>query len=223
MEVKELLSLLRNPHKITPKDVEGLHKLVKRYPYFQALYALLAKAAYDKDPSSATQAVQTAAVYATDRKHLRALLENTSPFLTLTSEATHTLLTAGKVPKDSKAEKQAYDYRDRYIETLQQREKREIKNPKGLEQRNSIQAFLQKNIANRPQTWKAIPHTNTQIDLTKKSTILYDDLATESLANVFWKQGKRQQALTMYEKLMLKFPAKRTYFIALIKKLRREI
>ena len=86
MQAEQLLRFLQDPHKTTPEDVVALHNLLKLYPYFQAAYALIAKEAYDRDQHSACQEIQTAAVYATDRHHLKALLEDTPPFSAPTPE-----------------------------------------------------------------------------------------------------------------------------------------
>ena len=218
MQSEQLLKLLHDPHKITSEDIAALHDLLRRYPYFQAAYTLLAKAAYDQDPLSADQAVRVAAVYATDRNHLRALLENTPPFSAPTPEST--LVTSA--PKEANIRPQAseYDYINSYINTIQQQEQCKITNQKSLAQLDSIQAFLQKNVDFRSKSLQRIPNEVFQVDLTQKSTVFHDDLATESLAQVLQQQGKFQRALAIYEKLVLKFPEKRTYSASLIKKLK---
>ena len=218
MHAKQLLSFLRDPHKITPADVQALQDLLQRYPYFQAAYALLAKAACDRDEPSAGQAVQTAAVYATDRDHFKALLEDTLPFSTPgpTSVAPH---------PEEKVSPQvgAYDFVNDYINTIQQKAQRKITKSQSLAQLDSIQAFLQKSVNFKTPPLQAIPHEDFQVDLTQKSTAFHDDLATETLAKILWQQGKLQRALAIYEKLMLKFPEKRTYFVASIEAIKRQL
>lgn len=59
-------------------------------------------------------------------------------------------------------------------------------------------------------------------DVAKKSEHLPDDLATETLANVYLKQGNVAHAIEIYEKLILKFPEKRAYFAGLIEKTKKE-
>lgn len=46
------------------------------------------------------------------------------------------------------------------------------------------------------------------------------DLVSETLAQIFVKQGNFQKAIEIYTKLTLKYPEKRDYFAALIKKLK---
>ena len=63
----------------------------------------------------------------------------------------------------------------------------------------------------------------SHIDLTKESTILHDNLLTESLAQVMLKQGKFDRAIDIYRRLQLKFPEKGTYFSTLSEELKKDI
>ena len=57
-------------------------------------------------------------------------------------------------------------------------------------------------------------------DLAASSTELQDDLVTENLAEIMLKQGKEAKAIALYEKLMLKYPEKKTYFAQKIDQLK---
>jgi hypothetical protein len=48
-----------------------------------------------------------------------------------------------------------------------------------------------------------------------------DDIATETLAKLYRKQGKVLQAIKIYEKLSLKFPQKSDYFANQIQELKK--
>lgn len=50
-----------------------------------------------------------------------------------------------------------------------------------------------------------------------------DDLITETLANIYLKQGSYAKALRAYESLILKFPEKKLYFAARIKEIKKII
>ena len=52
----------------------------------------------------------------------------------------------------------------------------------------------------------------TDENLAERSTAEAPDLATETLAEVYLKQGKTERALEVYKKLSLKFPEKSSYF-----------
>jgi len=62
----------------------------------------------------------------------------------------------------------------------------------------------------------------SQKDLSKDSSKFSEELASENLAKIFLKQGKRKDAEKIYKKLISKFPQKKTYFADQIEKLKKK-
>ena len=62
----------------------------------------------------------------------------------------------------------------------------------------------------------------SQKDLSKDSGKFSDEMASENLAKIFLKQGKRKDAEKIYKKLITKFPQKKTYFAIQIEKLKKK-
>ncbi|MCC6685052.1 MAG: hypothetical protein IT247_08275, partial [Bacteroidia bacterium] len=60
------------------------------------------------------------------------------------------------------------------------------------------------------------------VNMAKISVEEDDDLATETLAKIYTKQGNYKKAIRIYEKLCLKFPDKMPYFVALIQKIKSD-
>ncbi len=83
-----LLHLLAHPAALTGPDVRALEELAQTFPYCQTAHLLLAKAAYDQGSMLAAQRLRRAATYATDRAHLRRLIEVP---ITVTASATAVL------------------------------------------------------------------------------------------------------------------------------------
>ncbi|SIS72298.1 hypothetical protein [Belliella pelovolcani] len=106
---------------------------------------------------------------------------------------------------------------DDLIETIKRKEKKEIVDVKKKEQIDIIKAFSKKEI--KLATIKEIESVQKQEDLSEKSTQLNPNILSESFAKLLIKQGKKGKAKEIYQKLMVKFPNKSTYFADLIKEL----
>lgn len=230
MNAEQLLDHLQHPNAVTPAELAAFRDLTVQYPYFQAAYALIAKAAYDKDHPNVGLEVQTAAIFATDRNHLRALLEGEPPFET-PPQATPDevppieapVAAPAPDPKTATIVEVPNQFINGYISHLRQKAAHQITKKKSLEQLNIIQTFIQRNVSFKPQSLQALPDPSTQADLTQESSVLHDNLLTETLAQVLFRQGKVQRAVDVYTKLSLKFPEKKTYFAALAEELKTQI
>lgn len=209
---EQLLQLLRAPHTITHQGVCDLQALLKNHPYFQVGYALLAKAAQVQNPATAKPAIQMAAIYATDRSCLQALLEK-QPGPTAPKPSEPPAYAAKQA-----VEKRA-DFVNDYIDTLQQRYEQPITSQRSLAQQQLIQRFIRKGTPFKPQAQPISSEAHTETDFTQESTTLHEGLATEGLAKIFVQQGKIQRAKTIYNQLALKFPEKKAYFADLIQAL----
>ena len=58
--------------------------------------------------------------------------------------------------------------------------------------------------------------------MSHKSSEFPDGATTENLAEIMSKQGKTAHAITIYEKLILKNPQKKSYFAAQIQNLKKK-
>jgi TolA-binding protein len=93
--------------------------------------------------------------------------------------------------------------------------KKEIKVPKAL-QDDIIDNFIRTN-PSMPSGDQI--QENASGDLSGNSGEIHPDIASEYLAEIFLEQGKKDRAVEIYKTLSLKFPEKKSFFAALIKKL----
>ena len=59
------------------------------------------------------------------------------------------------------------------------------------------------------------------MDLSEKSNEFPTDIITENMANIFVTQGKTEKAISIYKKLILKSPEKKSYFASQIENLKK--
>ncbi|SEJ46751.1 hypothetical protein SAMN05192553_104114 [Cyclobacterium xiamenense] len=103
------------------------------------------------------------------------------------------------------------------IESIAKKEEREISDERKKEQLALINSFQEKPIRLPREQMDAQPDLP---DLSEKSTHLNDSMLSESFARLLVKQNKKQEAIEIYRKLILKFPKKKTYFADQIEKLK---
>ena len=84
------------------------------------------------------------------------------------------------------------------------------------------QQLIDRFIANNPTISRPKKEFFTPETAAKKSEHLPEQLATETLATVYLNQGNAEGAIRIYERLILKFPEKSSYFVSLIEKTRNE-
>jgi len=69
---------------------------------------------------------------------------------------------------------------------------------------------------------KADQEHKKEIDLSTDSTAVSDNIISENLADIYLRQGKKDKALEIYQKLIWKFPEKKSYFAAKIDTIKSE-
>ena len=97
---------------------------------------------------------------------------------------------------------------------------KEEKPPKGkVDQNEIIDEFIKKNPSIKTQT--SNPAKTKVLDLSAGSLKMKEELVTENLATIYIKQGRNDKAIEVYQKLIWKYPQKKTYFAAQIQELQK--
>jgi len=112
---------------------------------------------------------------------------------------------------------EVFSYLCNHISNISKQQPKEIKNQISKEQKVLIEKFINQKIKIIPNV--ELNETLSQKDFTQDSSIMSADLATENLAQIMLQQGNEEKALDIYEKLILKFPQKKTYLAKFTEKL----
>ena len=98
---------------------------------------------------------------------------------------------------------------------------RNIESPAATVKSNipGFESILDKFIRDNPSISRPKADFYSAVDVAKQSVEEDDDLVTETLADIYYKQGAWKKAIKAYEKLCLIYPHKMSYFAALIQEI----
>jgi hypothetical protein len=237
------LELLTTGKQLEELDYHQLTELRSNFPYFHLAHGLAAKYEFERNGGNHGDSLALAALSSPDRQALKKWLESPAerknhenggdvalvgnPENPIDSESTtssegsqSSQITEEKpseeLPQPEKKKRRVT--KDELIESIKKREKREIVDIKKKEQIDLIREFNKKDF--KMAAIREIEANQPTENLADASTRLNDNLVSETFARILTKQGKKDTAIEIYEKLALKFPDKRAYFADLIEKLK---
>ncbi len=198
---------MSNPQALSLNDIMTMENATKKFPYFQLGYTLIAKGIYAKAPEIAKDAVRKAAIYALSRNALRKVIENdmdwnSIPAIRVTENQLENKFSQGTIDKELNREK----LEEELIESIAKPALRNIQD----EQLAIIEQFIKKEPRIQP-TRQGDLIVEVE-DLSERSTTLNGPLVTESYAKILSRQGRFEQAIEVYKKLLVKNPEKSAYF-----------
>lgn len=171
-----------------------LNTLTQQYPYFQALHHLGWQIARDNNLPQESSLLELCSMQTKSRMHL------------ITPPIESKNVVQGTTAKDSSNEVRSF------VDWLQQLDNRPIE---GANQNRLIDKF----ISDAPRL--IVSKTGEkQKDLTKKQQFDEHTLMTETLAEVYFKQGNLKKAKKAYEILALKYPEKSGFFAERFRKIK---
>lgn len=235
-DAQSLIALIKEFDPSNRDQFESLKKVLKQHPNFHWVRAHYLKAVQALDPESFDKNLSHTAIATFDRELLYEFVETQTQPLKQTESKPNTKDESVVVPEENqktvkeeiklqpKEEEQIVDSLQSEPETMRFSEwavylkarKAPEKQLKLNDKFELIDSFLSKQA-------KIIPDksaTNKE-DLSEKSWTASDELMTETLAKVFVKQKKYNNALEAYQILGLKYPEKNSFFADQIKEIKR--
>ncbi len=239
MSANTLTRLFEHPESIDIQDVSMLETLVKEYPYFSVAQVLLAVGMMRENHEKAQQQLQKAAAMAPNRNVLRKLctqlpdeyvpqpVENeVIPEKTILIPE----IDLGGTPEDLNREmalleekKKSLDELKAIIENKIAELEKQKKTTKKTEKKLSKAEIIDKFIAENPSISRPKQEFFNPISAAQESVIDQENIVSETLAMIYEKQGYYEKAISIYEKLKLKYPEKSIIFAGQIKTLKDKL
>jgi len=224
MNSEQLISLIENPKDINSQDITALDSLLLEHPYFSGGQLLLTKGLLNTESIRYNRQLKRAAAYSLDRKKLFSLItlnkakqnQKEVPAIKEVVKQEEVDLELGKPLEFDENESHSFS------EWMALSKVKKIDRTPKAKPSDLIDSFIDKKVGiSKPKKeafFKAV-------DVAKESLIENNDLVTPTLAKVYLEQGHYNKAISAYEKLILKYPEKNSFFanqIKLINKLKEK-
>lgn len=228
MNNKELLDYINNNEILGENTLQDITSLIKEYPYFQTAHLLLTKNLFMTDKNKFEEVLGTTSAICADRRRLFYLIKDDKFKLfhkkatreensDRTDEILDSYFTTFTIEEDGKASNVENDLIETSIISTDYlaytgSEDKGTENETGpeLKHQDIIDSFLEKAETNE------IIIQPIQKETSKSTKIESEQgggsFLTETLAKIYIKQKKYEQALTIIRQLSLNFPKKSAYF-----------
>jgi len=242
MTIPEFLNHIKHPEALEVEDTATLRDLVDRFPYCTLSQILLAYRLFRENDLDFPNQLKKIAAYASSRKKLKQLFDEFQSFREKNVEADGVIGSPAQVNPvtdesvgiseplsqySTHEEDLLSIVRQRLAEIKLEREK-ETGNEKqetGSESSDSgkrglsKEELVEKFIHDKPRLSPPKTTFFSPSEKAVKSNLDDEEIVTETLARLFYKQGNIAKAIKIYNKLILLFPEKSSYFAAQIEKM----
>jgi hypothetical protein len=196
MNPQVFIDFLKFPKRLDDTSLIELQEILNDYPYCSGIRMLLAKNLFVLNSEKKDDFIKSSSVYLYDRKKL--------------FKYTH------DIPDDNNIQPQIPSYS---LENIQ-----EPLNNDNVPRQTSYSNDLIDNFLKEQPKLNIKPGENSfEDEEIPEEEDNSKEFVSEILAEIYWKQGNRNKAIHIYEKLSLNFPEKSSYFAAQIEKIKKEI
>tara|TARA_Y100001954_G_scaffold203050_1_gene223444 strand:- start:255 stop:875 length:621 start_codon:yes stop_codon:yes gene_type:complete len=201
-------NILKNFDLIKDKEIAKLEEINFKYPFFQTSQILLSKGLLNIKSIRYDEQIKKAAVYSRNRKKL---------FLLIMSKEKNNNVKNNDVASNETPLKFEENDTHSFSQWLSLSKVKKIRNNSSEDKiiNNFIEHEHEIKIKKNEEFFK--PTTAA-----KKSLQHNNNLITPTLAEVYLKQGHFDKAISAYEKLILKYPQKSTFFAEKIKLIKNQ-
>jgi tetratricopeptide (TPR) repeat protein len=242
MTITEFLNHIKHPEASEVEDITILRDLADRFPYCTSSQVLLAYSLFRDNDLDFPNQLKKVAACASSRKKLKCLFDEfksfrekiIEPVRVIDSPAQLSLVTnedVGIPEPPSQSRKHEEDLlsivRQRLAEIKIEREKK-AENEKQVTDSESFDSgkgalskeeILEKFMRDKPRLSTPKATFFSPSEQAVKSNVDDEEIVTETLARLFYNQGNFTKAIKIYDKLILLFPEKSSYFAAQIEKM----
>ena len=211
----EFIKILKEPNKISKKQISYLKSIIDDFPYLQPSRAIYLKALKESDSFKFNSELKITAAYSTERNILFDFITNKefNEVETVSKSSGKTIIDIDKTTQEKKS----------FVEWLSISNFKPIDRDSPIETKESnTTSIIDKFIDTNPKIGFTNNEENTEYDYDSSNIFKEDSLMTETLAKIYMSQNNFDKAIESYKILSLKYPEKSSFFADQIKKIKNK-